>query len=340
MSLPDSLADTRAYRTAFESGLARMLGGHHDLGVFILTLANAVMDDSLRTRLEPVLAECFDALCAEPPRGTPDDGAVFAALRKRGWAGVESVRVRRVGEFEVQLNELRGLRPARNASARIDSLRKDFDPQGFHFAKPFLRKEIFWQGALLGHEAALLYNKFPFLPLHGLLVPDAEAGHSQYLDARWHEYIWRLVAALGEGLPGVGFGFNAYGANASVNHLHFQMFVRDEPLPVAATVWSHNGGEVEYPTACLRFDDARKAWSAIAELHAANVTYNLIYLPGRLYCLPRAFQGTHPRSAWNEGYAFYEMAGGLTMFDRARFETLTSNEMSTELAGKRVPRPQ
>ncbi|MCP5353049.1 MAG: hypothetical protein H6926_07685 [Chromatiales bacterium] len=336
MTLPASLADATALRAAFEGGLAAMLAGHHDLGVFILVLANAVMDDALRARLEPALAARFEALRARPPAATADDEAVFAALRERGWRDIESVVGRHVAGFELQCNALRGLRPPRNAGSRIDTLAKPFDPDGFHFAKPFLREEIFWQGDLLGRDVALLYNKFPFLPTHALLVPEADAGHAQLLTHAWHDYLWRVSAELGERIPGIGFGFNAYGAYASVNHLHFQMFVRPDPLPVAAPHWAHNGGADEYPTGCLRFDDAGQAWTALADLHAANVTYNLVYLPGRLYCLPRAFQGTRELPVWSQGHAFYEMAGGLTVFERAAFDALTATELRAALARQRV----
>lgn len=332
VSLPPEFQTPTAFAQAFELGLARMIDAHHDLGVFILVLANAVMDARLHARLHAALDARFAQLCADPPSATADDEAVFRALRGIGWDKLGAVRGRALDDLEIQLNPLRGLRPPRNAGATIETLQRDFDPDGFHFAKPFLRKEIFWNGALMGRDAALLYNKFPFLPWHGLLVPELHEGHAQYLSADWHAYVFELCAQLGVSLPGVGFGYNAYGANASVNHLHFQMFVREQGLPVAHPHWRHNGGNVPYPARCLRFDDVDQAWEVLSGFHAANQTYNLVYLPGRVYCLPRHFQGTHAHADWNEGYAFYEMAGGLTVFDPRLFDRLNASDLGGELA--------
>lgn len=338
MSLPDVFQSQADYRGAFERGLTDMLSGHHDLGVFILVLANSIMDPELRERLTAGLEARFKALTTEPPEATGDDSVVFEKLRGIGWRAIGPVRRRAVGDFELQLNRLRGLRPARNAAARMDSVRKPFDPQGFHFAKPFLRKETFWAGGLLGTQASLLYNKFPFLPLHGLLVPELGQGHPQFLAERWHRYVWELVQLIGATLPGVGIGYNAYGGSASVNHLHFQLFARPDPLPVDAAYWAHNGGDRDYPSGCLRHDDADSAWRQLDGLNRADRPYNLIYRPGHMYCLPRCFQGAHERAEWNEGYAFYEMAGGLTVFDQARYEALTVADMSGELSRMRAVR--
>ena len=90
----------------------------------------------------------------------------------------------------------------------------------------------------------------------------------------------------------MGFGYNAYGAFASANHLHFQMFVRDTPWPVQAAHWRHQGDSSPYPLAVQVFDDAAAAWAALHALHEKEQIYNLPYLPGRLYLYPRRPQGS------------------------------------------------
>jgi hypothetical protein len=184
-------------------------------------------------------------------------------------------------------------------------------------------------------EVDLLFNKFPFVDLHALLVPARHDNQPQFLTEEWHHRVWDLCARLGARLPGVGFGFNSYGAFASVNHLHFQMFVRGDPLPVADSRWSHNGGSEPYPALCVRVDDARAAWERISRLHALEVSYNLVYLPGALYCLPRLRQGAYGLPEWCGGQAWYEMAGGVVAFNADDFAALDPAAVSNALAATR-----
>jgi hypothetical protein len=260
---------------------------------------------------------------------------VFLKLLAIGIDDLSTTTWRRAGPWEIQFNPVRALRPARSSAARIDSLTAPFDPRGFHFDRPFLRPETLWEGELLGWAGRLLYNKFPFVPLHGLWVPEPAAGRPQRLTGQDHARLWQVAAALGETLPGFGLAYNSYGAHASVNHLHFQSFVRPEPLPVEDPGWAHNGGQDAYPLDCAVFADPDAAWAAIAGLHAANRPYHLICRPGRLYLLPRAFQGTRPHAAWTTGLAWYEAAGGVTTFNAEDFERLDAAAITAEVASLR-----
>ena len=182
-----------------------------------------------------------------------DDLQVFRRLLAVGF-GESLVKVcRRAGPWELQFNPLRSFRPPRMTQKVIPHISAPYDAVGFNFNKPFLRKEILWQGWLCGRDAALFYNKFPFVDLHGLLVPEPRAGLSQLLRQQDNEYLWQLTETLARTLPGVGFGYNSLGACASVNHLHFQMFQRARALPVASPDWRHNGGDREYPLSCWSF---------------------------------------------------------------------------------------
>lgn len=309
------------------------------LGAYILVLANASFDAALYAHLEQRLEAAFGDLHAAAENcPNPDDLEVYQQLAALG--GLEQIELaqfRPVGPWELQFNPLRALRPPRNAHAVIDRLRKPFNPDGFHFNKPFLRKESIWAGELGGRRAELLYNKFPFVFWHGLLVPEREREHPQYLSAAMHRYAWDVCAELGAGLPGLGLGYNAYGAYASVNHLHFQWFIRSQPLPLELPQWQHQGGDEAYPLTCLRFTDPEQAWQQLSAWHAANITYNLLYRPGCLYALPRRFQGSYAHAPWTGGYAWYEVCGGLTLFDAARFHDLQSGQLRGELARLQAP---
>ena len=328
------------FRGAFEAGLERLLATE-ELGPFILVAANATFDPAIYARTRGALASLFDTLhrryrgaIAEgrPVPGAEDDVAVFLRMACIGFEGLRPTERRTGGPWELQFNHLRSFRPRRNAGASPTGIARPFDENGFHFNKPFLQKEAVWRGELAGRSATLFYNKFPFADLHGLLVPDPERRLPQWLTEEHHRYIWRLGERLANDLEGVGFGYNAYGAYASVNHLHFHMFVRPQPLPLADPRWVHNGGNEAYPTPCLAFEEAESAWEAITQLHEQGVAYNLIYLPGRLYCLPRKRQGTYAHAPWSGGFAWHEMAGGIVTANRDDYEHLAASDVSRELA--------
>jgi len=328
------------FRDAFESGLLRLLG-HEGLGSFILVLANASIEPDLFARSHPLLADRFDRLAAsyrEALRGArsvadaEDDQIVFLKLLAVGFGHVQPTQTRYAGPWEVQFNPLRAFRPPRAARVVPKGIRAEFDAHGFHFNKRFLQREIFWSGDLGGRSVALFYNKYPFVELHGLLVPDRADHRPQFLTREDHLYVWRLAQDLSRTLPGVGFGYNAYGAFASVNHLHFQMFVRTRNLPVTDPRWAHNGGPEAYPAPCEVYASAEEAWSRVLDLHGRETPYNLIYAAGQLYCLPRRRQGTYEQAPWTGGFAWYEMAGGFTVFNRPDYEGLEPAAIARELA--------
>ena len=339
-------ADSKLYssvgelRKRFEQGLIRLLE-QEGLGVFILVLANASFDRNIHQILERTLHQRFDQLMAHYRNAlrkgrslsdTADDLLVFLKLMAVGFEHIRTTEFRRAGPWEIQFNHVRSFRPARMTSQRVHGIYRSFDPDGFNFSKPFLEKEILWRGLLNDRDVSLFYNKFPFAELHCLLVPEPRSHKPQFLEQVDHCYIWELTEKLGRTIEHVGFGYNSYGALASVNHLHFQMFVREADLPVQSDIWRHNDGERDYPLPCLRFDSMQEAWRQLDELHESETSYNLVYLPGHLYCLPRKQQGSYTPAAWTGGFAWHEVAGCATTFGYDDFEALTEQQITDELA--------
>ncbi|MCB1858005.1 MAG: hypothetical protein KDI63_07025 [Gammaproteobacteria bacterium] len=329
-----------AFEEAFKTGLSDLLAGYNELGVFILVLANARFDHQSWERLAHQLEARYRLLSSDLRRhprwfgldDAKDDLQVFRRIMEIGLDGISPPECRRVGPWELQFNQLRGFRPPRMTQVETTGIRAPFDQRRFHFNKPFLRKEIMWQGGLFGRNGAIYYNKFPFVPLHALLVPEPKSRHPQYLQAADHDYIWRLVNSLCRTLPCVGFGYNSFGAFASINHLHFQMFQCQRPLPLTDGCWEHNGGNQPYPVRCRRFGSVDESWRYIDSLHRARSSYNLIYLPDTVYCIPRKSQGSYVHSGWTEGFAWHEMGGSFTTSRKADYLMLTADALSAELA--------
>lgn len=325
--MPALFRSRDALQAAFADGLAGMLAAP-SLGSFILVLANAGSETALWHALKQPLAARFNELRAAYKRGelvaaAPDDLAVFAQLLTVGFENLQQASHRCIGPWQLQFNHLRSFRPPRMSDVRVDTLQQPFDGTGFHFNKPFLKGEILWEGVLLGASCRWLYNKFPFAPLHTLLVMAPHEQRQQWLREQDHHAVWALTEFLGAGLPGLGFGYNAYGAYSSVNHQHLQGYVRDdEGYPVELACWIHNGGDQDYPTTCTRFDEPGAAWLAVDALHAGNTPYNLLYRPGHVYVMPRAFQGSYRHADWTAGFAWAEQAGAFTLFDAEKMAAL------------------
>lgn len=337
-------ASARSIADRFSGGLRRLLREESGIGPAILVLNNALLDADLHDALGGELARRFAVLADEhrsalaggpPPDAPADDWTVFRALMALGLERVEPLRRRRVGPWQLQFNQVRAQRPARTAAEHPSGNRAPFAPERFHFDKPFLRKEAFWQGAVAGTELELLYNKFPFARYHGLLVPERGAHRPQWLARRDHALAWRLCQSAEA--PGFGIAYNSYGAFASINHLHFQCFADDLPLPVEEGRWRHNGGSTDYPADCAPSGSETHAWECIDALQRAGTSFNLLYRPGRLYCLPRRRQGARPLPGWATGLAWLEMSGAFVIADRGAYEALTETEARQLLSDSRLP---
>jgi hypothetical protein len=342
--LPDLLQSPETLRAGFAAGLERQLDAP-GLGALILVLANAHFDADLWPHLAPRLRarfadhadRCRTALRhGQRMSDTEDDLLVFLKLLAIGFDELAPVEARSLGALELSFNPLRALRPPR--ASRLtpqNSQPPAFDAAAFHFNKPFLRPEILWEGDLLGLNSRLLYNKFPFAPLHGLLVPEPLAQRPQVLDVDLFAYASALTNALGARIPGWLTTYNSYGAYASVNHLHLQTAVRNTPLPVELPIWTHNGGMTDYPLNGHRFSHSAEAWTHVAQLQAEGRAFHVLWRPGAITVLPRRLQGHYSHADWSAGYAWFEAAGIATVFAHEDFVHLREDDLWREL-GKLV----
>ncbi len=324
---------------AFDAGLLG-LARQDGLGPFILACANATFDARLFDLLQSPLRERFADLAETYSRAfregrdiqvVEEDLLVFLKMHAVGFDALQQTEFRQEGDWRVQFNHLRSFRPRRISQNVPQGIAAPFNPDGFNFNRPFMLRESFWQGDLLERPLALYYNKYPFAPLHCLFVPEREACLPQLLTAREHRYIWEVTQTLALHLPGLGFGYNGFGAYASVNHLHFQMFVDPDGLPVMREHWLHNGGNKPYSAACVAFDDVDAAWIYIAALHERVQPYNALYLAGRCYVFPRRPQGTVAGPAWSSGFSWYELAGGMLTFNQDDYSGLQALDIERAL---------
>lgn len=338
--IPPLFSSEDALDDAFAAGLERQLKDGA-LGALILVLANASFEPPLWQRLHERITTRYQAQAERLRRGlragessdeSPDDQLVFLKLMAIGLDYLRVPEFRRPQGWELQYNLLRGLRPPRLAGEVALGIREPFDPHCFNFSRPFLEKELLWRGRMGGRAVSFFYNKFPFVRRHLLMVPEPAACQPQFLTRDSLSFAWRLLADLGQALPGIAMGYNSYGAHASVNHLHFQCFDRTERLPLEHPRWRHNGGSETYPAVCRSADSETTAWRLIQELHAAPAAYNLLMRPGRIYVVARRLQGTYAPGVISFGHAWYEMAGGTVVTQRCVFDSLGPDQVVAELA--------
>ena len=210
-----------------------------------------------------------------------------------GLENLEAVEYRKVDgggvDYLLNYNQLRSFRPARMSKTDNIQLDMPFNSEGFHFAKQFLEKEIFAEDEIDGKQLSLLYNKFPFIDYHALLVVDKAKHNNQYLTQKYLDYIINLQTRTQQQCPDFVITYNSLGAGASVNHLHFHTYLENTPLTIFSAQFTHNGGEQPYPATCRVFSNSNEAWQTIDTLHNNNTPYNLLIKDNKIYCLPRTF---------------------------------------------------
>jgi len=330
--------DKKSFQQLFVENLFAMLSSEEQ-GTFILVLANSMQNKKTHAALKDELNRAFvkhkAALAEGFLRAAPDDLEVFKKLVETGVENY-SVWTYAFKKYWLQIyNPLRALRPERASSETISDITKTFNPDGFHFNKPFLRPEIFWKGVVVssGEEIGcnVLYNKFPFLPYHFLFAPEAEACHAQYLTQRFHQLVWDICVQNREHLQGIGFGYNSVGACASVNHMHFQGFIFEEMLPIERVNWQHNKGDDIYPMQCSVYQSAEDAWQFIGSLHASNQPYNILYRPGKCYVLLRQMQGSDSVRGRVTGAGWIEACGVFSEAEQSALNDLTAADLFADI---------
>ena len=328
------------FKQLFVDKLKTMLSDD-ELGAFILVLANSRQDAFLKAELADALQKNFVALKGRYATGaleaTKDDLDVFRQLLDIELDGIPLWQTRTTAEWEVALNDIRRLRPARASSQHFKSIKQHFDETKFHFNKPFLKPEILWQGDYEGAAISVLYNKFPFSGYHLLIAISPEKNQPQLMTEENHQLISSLAVNVAKLVPGFGIGFNSLAAGASVNHFHAQGFVRQQPFPIEADRWRHNGGNQEYPLAVRHFTNSVKSWRYLNRLIEEDIAFNCVYREQSCYVVTREYQGSVSLPGWLSGAGWLDVAGVMTVSDRETFQSLAADEIEAGLASLKRP---
>ncbi len=339
LSISEALSSSEHYKSAFETGLSRILQ-NRTAGTFILACANIFQHPDLLDKNIKLLEEVYSYIneyyrsCSNknlPPTDSADDISVMNKIISIGFKNLEPLHSRQIDfgptTFQLNFNQLRSFRPARMSTVKDVRLNTAFNQDGFHFDKAFLDKEMFAEGEFGGRHISLLYNKFPFVKYHALLVVDKALRSNQYLSEEYLNYVIQLQTTAQLQTPELVITYNSLGAGASVNHLHFQVFLECQALPVFSSTLVHNGGSEQYPISCCVYTDAAKCWYDIQKLHTDNVPYNLLFKDQKIYCFPRKLSHQEFQDIDVSTYGWSEMAGAFTVTDMDVFKKMTAEKL-------------
>lgn len=193
LSITQVFSSTELYKQSFEDGLTGILQTR-TAGTFILACANIFQHPQFLLKNENLLSEVYAYIeeyyraCRsknQQPDDSADDISVMNKIIAIGFDKLEPLQSRQVktdtATFVLSFNQLRSFRPARMSKVKDICLNTRFNEDGFHFDKAFLKKEMFAKGEYHGRQVSLLYNKFPFVKYHALLVVDKANHINQYL---------------------------------------------------------------------------------------------------------------------------------------------------------------
>lgn len=339
LSIEQVLSSTENYQQAFSNGLTDILQSR-TAGTFILACANIFQYPELLEENKNLLVEVYAYIkdyyqtChinQQQPNDSRDDISVINKIISIGLDKLEPLQSRELEingiRLQLNFNQLRSFRPTRMSTVKDIRLNTEFNHEGFHFDKAFLQKEMFAEGIYQGRQISLLYNKFPFVKYHALLVVDKARHNSQYLSKEYLNHVIQLQASIQEKIPEFVTTYNSLGAGASVNHLHFQIFLETQALAIFSSNLSHNGGSQAYPALCYVFTDIEEGWHQIQKLNKNNMPYNLLFKDKKIFCLPRKRGEKHFPGIDISTYGWSEMAGAFTFNCKDIFSQITANKL-------------
>lgn len=324
------------FHTAFINGLDRALNSENlTPATFNLVFGNAILHHKEKDFLERLEAAKVRLAKNVDPNATDDDSVIFTKLNgmKLDWENWTMLEDRKINSWNILLNKFRILKPPGVSKDVITTLHLPFDNNGFNFNR--VNDLTIWSGDIAGKNISLYFNKFPYKDLQALFVPDPAKNKEQFLTEEDHRFVVDMANSLSH-LYNVSFGYNALGAGASVNHLHFHMMVGIEKLPVTETEWIHNGGNRPYPANVYVYSDAAESWKLIDKLNQQNIAYNVLYLPGKIYIFPRKFLGTYPEVPWSVGFSWMQFSGNFIVYDEDIVNTITEKNIVDALISASV----
>lgn len=265
--------------------------------------------------------------------------------------------------FVSQLNEGRATKK-RPTEFRVDQVVQAFDPNKFNFNKAFVREVLFtFEPSSPGHTSTfqeggrcptspnlVIINVSPIEYGHILLCPRLLDNLPQLMDPS--TVLTALHFALEVDNPYMRVGYNSLGAFATINHLHFQAYYLNAPLPCerAPTTLlkglkrSRDGVRISrtshYPVRAFVVEgDSLQAMAdvvgqAALVMQAANIPHNMLISDSgsRVFLFPQCYAEKQARGevdpellATGVNPACWEIAGHMVFKSQEDYEEVTQD---------------
>lgn len=250
-------------------------------------------------------------------------------------------------------NLIRTFKPVRGGRSKNVLLDLPYDPKSFNFNLDACDSCIFHEESVDGHDVSFLYNRYPFLKNHSLMLFDRKKSeHSQFIDPCDDRYILSTALNVAKEHDLI-LGYNSNGACASVNNLHFHVFSRDgnTRFPVESVIGNLSGKSTDFDwylkgAKYVSYHDVDYGLNILIDemnyehQKGRNVAYNFIVFPEGAVFYPRlpqhddGYVNAVDGALLNKGYAFSELSGAIvTNYDGDVSNGLVKSEFSKTLEG-------
>ncbi|XP_030028493.2 GDP-D-glucose phosphorylase 1 [Manduca sexta] len=252
-------------------------------------------------------------------------------------------------KYLLQLNPERGTN--RRIPEQINNIRQEFDENKFNFTKISSKEILFSLCEDDDQDTHLLViNVSPISRYHSLLCPSVNKKLPQVVTHESLQLAVNVVLIAQD--RNVRIGFNSLCAMASVNHLHYHLFVEKFTLPIESMEWKHFEGPVyclneNYPVPAFCFEVDQKSSHKMCKeifkllqyfLHN-SIAHNILITTrcfakndgsAQVLIFPRKGTiGVKQLTAFN--VAVCELSGWFPVYDEQAFSTLTAEDLELEL---------
>ncbi|KPJ14774.1 GDP-D-glucose phosphorylase C15orf58-like [Papilio machaon] len=263
---------------------------------------------------------------------------------------VENLREKIVNEkYLLQLNPDRSMK--RRIPEQIENICQPFDENKFNFTKASIEETMF---IIVNDdndvdEHVVLVNVSPISRYHSLLCPSMYKCLPQIVTKDSLQLTIEIMFCVRD--HNIRIGFNSLCGLASVNHLHYHIFIEKNILPIETVKCKHLKGPVyildDYPVPGFCFEvtpqinePSENIYKLIDVLLKKSIAHNIFITRGqsvmgdgdivRVVIWPRkSSSGAKQLAAFN--VAVCELSGWFPVYDIECFEKLTAKELEDEL---------